>query len=98
MEQRLGSSPLLHEPSPVGKLPTKGVETPQKPLAQGFVTRAGGPGFERIDGVSHIRLEEMDPEVAAMKPDFPQQRVTGESSVESGNLVHGRRARLGAGV
>src|SRR5437762_7955646 len=98
MEQRLGSSPLLNEPTPDGKLPTKGVETPQKPLARGFVTRAGGPSFERIDGVSHIRLEEMPPEVPAMKPDFPQQRVTGESSVESGDLFHGCLDRFGAGV
>src|SRR5256886_8266566 len=98
MEQRLGSSRLLHEPSPVGKLPTKGVETPQQPLTQGFVTRAGGPTFERIDGVSHIRLEEMHPEVAAMKPDFPQQRVTGEASVEPGDLFHGCLDRFGAGV
>ena len=89
---------LFRSPPPVGKLPTKGVETPQKPLAQGFVTRAGRPSFERIDGVSHIRLEEMDPEVAAMKPDFPQQRVTGESSVESGDLFHGCLDRFGAGV
>ena len=33
-----------------------------------------------------------------MKPDFPQQRVTGESSVESGDLFHGCLDRFGAGV
>ena len=40
----------------------------------------------------------MHPEVPAMKPDFPQQRVTGESSVESGDLFHGCLDRFGAGV
>jgi len=40
----------------------------------------------------------MHSEVTAVKTDFPQQRVIGESSVESGDLFYGRLDCFGAGV
>src|SRR6266566_9420688 len=58
------------------------------------LTRRGGEGLERGDGIAEVRREEVHAMVASTPADFGQERVSGGACVQVGDEIDRRRQTL----
>src|SRR5438477_11920917 len=94
VQQRLRPTEPVDRLCAMRQLASQVIDSLQQAIVQVSVLGRRPTPFERITRVAHVGLAKMDAEIAAVQPDFSEQRMSGEARVKPCNQLDRRAHTL----